>query len=136
MRWRLLKSAHTGSSVLLRQTRMQLTIYHNPHCSKSRQALELIRETGAEPAVVEYLSAPPDAATLLRLASMLELRVSDLLRTGETEFKEAHDLPPLDDDAALADWIVRHPHVLQRPIVSDGNRAIVGRPPENVLDLL
>lgn len=117
---------------------MALTIYHNPRCSKSRQTLEIIREAGVEPAVVRYLQDTPSAAEILALASALRLPVSDLLRRGESAFKDARDLPALEDDDALAQWLAAHPAVLQRPIVVDAEtgRAVVGRPPDNVRDLL
>jgi arsenate reductase len=115
-----------------------LTIYHNPRCSKSRQTLEIITESGLQPAIVEYLSNPPDAERILRMADLLGMPVSALLRRGEDEFKNATDLPELDDDTALAAWLAQNPKVLERPIVVDdtGNRAIVGRPPENVRELI
>lgn len=117
---------------------MNITIYHNPRCSKSRKTLEIIRETGIEPKVVEYLQQPPDAARTAHLAALLGLTVSDLLRRSEADFTEASNLPSLDDNAALAAWIEDHPKVLQRPIVVDDDRdvAVIGRPPENVLEIL
>lgn len=117
---------------------MSITIYHNPRCSKSRQTLALLNDAGVEPKIVQYLSDSPDANTLLELSRKLEMPLSDLLRRGEKEFKEATDLPPLDDNAALATWMARHPIVIERPIVVDNasGRAVVGRPPENVLSLL
>ena len=116
---------------------MKLTIYHNPRCSKSRQTLEIIREHGIEPEVVHYLDETPDGKTLLGLARMLGTGIGAMVREGETEYREARDLPATDD-AALAEWLSRHPRVLQRPIVVDRSRrrAVIGRPPENVLDLL
>ena len=116
---------------------MSLTIYHNPRCSKSRATLLLLQESGVEHDVVEYLGEPPTAARILQLAALLGVPVSELLRRGEDEFKNAQDLPYLDDDGALAAWIERNPKVLQRPIVvdDDGNRAVVGRPPANVFEL-
>ncbi|MGI9270440.1 MAG: arsenate reductase (glutaredoxin) [Woeseiaceae bacterium] len=115
-----------------------LTIYHNPRCSKSRQTLEIITESGIEPAIVQYLENPPDAARILHMAGLLRIPVAALLRRGEDDFKNATDLPDLDDDAALANWIEQNPRVLERPIVVDdsGDRAIVGRPPENVRELI
>lgn len=115
-----------------------LTVYHNPRCSKSRKTLELLREAGIEPAIVEYLNEPPDAERILRLATLLEVPVSDLLRRGEDEFKNAVDLPELGDDSALAAWMARNPKTLERPIVVDDEheRAVVGRPPENALALI
>lgn len=117
---------------------MAVTIYHNPSCSKSRKTLELIHESGVEHTIVSYLDAPPDAATILAIVARLELQVADLLRRGENEFKNAADLPDLDDDAALAAWLEKHPIVLERPIVVDieTGQAILGRPPENVQALL
>lgn len=116
---------------------MTITIYHNPACSKSRKTLQLIEASGIEPNIVRYLDEPPDAATLRRLATLLKLRLEDLVRKGDPAF-EAADSPPLQDDAALAAWVTQHPRVLQRPIVVDeeNNTAVIGRPPENVFKLL
>jgi len=115
---------------------MSITIYHNPRCSKSRKTLELLEEAGVTPTIVEYLSTPPSAATTLRHATLMGVRVADLLRRGEAEFKEATDMPDLDDDVALATWLESHPQVIERPIVvdEDGDRAVIGRPPEIVLE--
>ncbi len=117
---------------------MTVTIYHNPRCSKSRQSLELLRDTGVEPNVVEYLKQPPTPSQIMALADKLGVGVADILRTGEAEYKKAADLPALDDDAALAGWLAAHPKVLQRPIVVNEKTgaAVVGRPPENVLQIL
>jgi arsenate reductase len=115
-----------------------LTIYHNPRCSKSRKALELIQESGVEPTIVEYLKVTPDAGRIVRMAGLLDVPVAALLRRGEDEFKNATDLPDLADNAALAAWIESNPKTLERPIVVDdaNDRAVVGRPPENVLTLI
>ena len=115
-----------------------LTIYHNPRCSKSRQSLEIITDSGIEPTIIQYLENAPDAARILQLARLLEKPVAALLRRGEEAFKNATDLPDLDDDTALASWLARNPKVLERPIVVDDeqNRAVLGRPPENVRELL
>ena len=117
---------------------MNVTIYHNPRCSKSRKTLEIIEDSGVSPQVVLYLKEKLGAADILDLASRLHLPVADLLRRGEAVFKEATNLPDLNDDAALAAWVAANPMVLQRPIVVDtatGN-AVIGRPPENVHELL
>lgn len=114
-----------------------VTIYHNPRCSKSRKTLEILEERGTGHRIVEYLQTPPDAAQILDLAARLGMPVQALLRRGEADFKQATDLPDLDDDAALADWLAAHPIVIERPIVvADDGRAVIGRPPENVLELL
>ena len=115
-----------------------LTIYHNPRCSKSRKTLQILTDSGIEPTIVEYLQQSPSAERILRLASLLGAPVADLLRRGEDDFKNADDVPDLTDDAALAAWIERNPKTLERPIVVDdeNGQAIVGRPPENVLELI
>lgn len=117
---------------------MPYTIYHNPRCSKSRKTLELIEAAGETPRIVRYLDDPPDADTILEIASRIGVPVRKLLRQKETEVREAADLPGLDDDRALAEWISAHPKTLERPIVVDdaGPAAVVGRPPENVARLL
>ncbi len=117
---------------------MTIKIYHNPRCSKSRASLQLLNERGVEPEIIAYLESPPSADTILELAGLLGVSVADLLRRGEAEFRQADDLPDLDDDPGLANWIAAHPRVLQRPIIvsADGSRAVVGRPPENVLEVL
>jgi len=117
---------------------MSLEIYHNPRCSKSRKTLEIIQDAGVEPTIVLYLDNTPGAAEILDIAGKLGKSVADLLRRGESTFKEAADLPDLGDDAALAAWIEAHPIVLERPIVVDtaSGKAVVGRPPENVSELL
>ena len=117
---------------------MAVTIYHNPRCSKSRQTLALVTESGVTHNIVEYVQDAPDAATLLTLANKLRVPLADLLRRSEIEFKEASDLPALDDDEKLAEWLAVHPTVLERPIVVDdeSGKAVIGRPPENVLALL
>lgn len=117
---------------------MSITIYHNPRCSKSRKTLELLQSHGVTPTIVEYLAAPPDADTLQRIAGLLGTPLQDLLRRGEDAFSDAGDDVPLDDEKALAHWVHQNPSVLERPIVvdEDNDRAVLGRPPENVLDLL
>ena len=117
---------------------MSLKIYHNPRCSKSRKTLEIIQESGIEPAIVLYLQDTPTAAAILDIADQLGKAVADLLRRGESQFKEADDLPDLADDAALAAWLEKHPIVLERPIVVDtaSGKAVIGRPPENVKALV
>jgi len=117
---------------------MSLKIYHNPRCSKSLKTLEIIREAGVEPTIVLYLQEPPAAAEILDVAATLGKPLAELLRRGEAAFKEAGDLPDLADDAALAGWLESHPVVLERPIVvdMDTGRAVVGRPPESVTELL
>jgi arsenate reductase len=117
---------------------MAVTIYHNPRCSKSRQTLQIITDSGTVHKVVLYLEDTPNAATIVNLAGKLGMSVAELLRRGESEFKEASDLPELADDARLAEWLAAHPIVLERPIVvnDESGKAVIGRPPENVSTLL
>ena len=115
---------------------MTVTIYHNPRCSKSRQTLALLEENGVAPKVVPYLETPPDAATLGRILDMLDLEPRALMRRKETVYGEnGLDDPALSRDALIA-AMVAHPILIERPIVVAGDRAAVGRPPENVLGLL
>ncbi len=115
---------------------MSVRIYHNPRCSKSRQTLELLRERGVEPEIVEYLNEPPDAPTLLDLAAQLGVSVRELLRTGESAYKDARGKVDAMDETGLANWLSRHPQVMQRPIVVSSSGVRIGRPPEAVLELL
>ena len=117
---------------------MSITIYHNPRCSKSRKTLELLQEHGVTPVIIPYLDEAPAAATTLALARALSLPVKAILRTGEDDFKAAKAQLDLDNDDELASWLATHPRALERPIVIDdeSGRAVIGRPPENVLELL
>ena len=117
---------------------MTITIYHNPRCSKSRQTLALIEGAGVEPHIVEYLKDTPSGAEIAGLAASLGVAVVDIVRSGESDYKDATDRPDAADDNALAAWIAAHPRVLQRPIVVNEatGKAVIGRPPENVLEIL
>ncbi len=113
-----------------------LIIYHNPKCSKSRQALKLLRERGIEPRIVEYLKSPPDEDTLARLLGMLEMEPFDLLRRGEDEYEQLGLEELKDDRKELIRQMTAHPILIERPIVVKGNQARLGRPPEAVLEVL
>lgn len=115
---------------------MNITIYHNPRCSKSRQTLALIQEKGLEPTVIEYLKTPPDAATLSRLVKALGIPPRELLRKGETAYRELGLSNTALKDADLIQAMVLHPILIERPIVEKDGKAVLGRPPENVLTLL
>ncbi|KUJ84258.1 arsenate reductase (glutaredoxin) [Microbulbifer flavimaris] len=112
------------------------TIYHNPRCSKSRQTLQLLQDNGVEPEVVLYLETPPDAGTLSDLLKKLGIGARDLLRTGETAYKELKLKNMELTDAQLIEAMVANPKLIQRPIVVHDDRAVLGRPPENALELL
>lgn len=113
----------------------QVTIYHNPRCSKSRQTLELLQEHGVEPTVVEYLKTPPNAAELQSLLTKLGLSADELLRKKETLYKEL-GLAGVNDDDALIAAMINNPKLIERPIVVKGDKAAIGRPPESVLGIL
>jgi arsenate reductase len=115
---------------------MSVTIYHNPRCSKSRQTLQLLRDKGIEPNIVEYLSTPPNPAELSDILNRLGLEPRDLMRKKEAEYAEAGlDNPGLSREE-LIQRMVDYPKVIERPIVLKDNKAAVGRPPENVLEIL
>jgi arsenate reductase (glutaredoxin) len=111
------------------------TIFHNPKCTKSRQTLALLQEHGVEPQVVEYLKNPPTAAELKGILAKLGMKPEQLVRKGEEVFKENYAGKTLTD-AQWIDAMVKHPILIERPIVVSGNRAVIGRPPENVKPLL
>jgi arsenate reductase len=114
----------------------QISIFHNPRCSKSRGALELLEERGIQPQIIRYLETPPSAAELKALLGKLGIGARQLLRTGEDEYKEL-DLanPALGDDQLIA-AMASHPKLIERPIVIVGDKAVIGRPPEKVLEIL
>lgn len=113
-----------------------IVIYHNPRCSKSRQTLDLLRAHGIEPEIVQYLENPPNAATLKTLLGKLGMGARQLLRKGEPEYRSAGLDDPACSDARIIAAMVEHPRLIERPIVVAGDRAVLGRPPENVLALL
>ena len=113
-----------------------VTIYHNPRCSKSRATLSLLRARGIEPDVVEYQKNPPDENDLARILGMLELAPIDLIRKGEDEYTELGLEEKKEDSGELIRQMIAHPILIERPIVVKGNQARIGRPPENVLDIL
>ncbi|KAA0875799.1 arsenate reductase (glutaredoxin) [Nitrincola tapanii] len=114
----------------------QYLLYHNPRCSKSRQALELLREHGIEPEICEYLKTPPDLNTLRQLMRALGMAPSEVLRRKEVEFVQAGlDQGPLDDETVLH-ALAQYPKLLERPILVKDQQARIGRPPEALLELL
>lgn len=109
-------------------------IYHNPRCSKSRATLALLEERGITPHIVEYLKTPLGIAEIRRILKMLCMDPHDIVR--KVEAKQAGVDPVGLDDAALVAAIAAHPEIMERPIVLHGNRAAIGRPPENILKIL
>jgi len=114
---------------------MAIRILHNPRCSKSRQALALLQAQGIEPEVVEYLKTPPDVVELDRILKALDMEPEALMRKGEDVYKELVK-GKRRSRAQLIDLMVRHPILIERPIVINGDKAALGRPPEAVLAIL
>ncbi|MBJ2244852.1 arsenate reductase (glutaredoxin) [Pseudomonas haemolytica] len=113
-----------------------LTLYHNPRCSKSRGALELLEARGLTPKVVRYLETPLDAAQIKALLKKLGISARQLLRTGEDEYKTLDLADASLSEAQLIAAIAAHPKLMERPILETTTKAIIGRPPENVLEIL
>jgi len=114
----------------------QIVIYHNPRCSKSRATLQLLQERGIEPEIIEYLKTPPSAARLKELLAMLDLSPRELMRKGEEPYKTLGLRDAGLDDDTLVAAMVDNPILIERPIVVTDGKARLGRPPEQVLELL
>ena len=113
-----------------------LTIYHNPRCSKSRKTLQIIKDHGIEPTVVEYLKTPIKKFELENISRLLNKRPKDYVRKSESDFKENNIKDIIENDIELINRMVKFPKIIERPIVVFRDKAIIGRPPENVLELL
>lgn len=114
---------------------MSYKIYHNPRCSKSRQALSILQEKPLDYEIIEYLKNVPTANELKALLLALNMNAEDILRKGESVYKENYKGKKLSEE----EWIeamVANPKLIERPIITDGKRAIIGRPPEKVLELI
>lgn len=111
-------------------------ILHNPRCSKSRQTLALLEENGETPEIIEYLNTPPSAEELTFIINELGIEPRDLMRKGETEYKELNLADENLSKEQLIDAMVATPRLIERPIVIKNNKVAVGRPPENVLAIL
>lgn len=114
----------------------RIRIYHNPRCSKSRQTLEILRQQDDNPEIIEYLKTPPTRQELEAILDMLGLEPRQLMRTKEAEYTEQQ----LDDENLSRDQLIQAmldtPKLIERPIVINGNRAAIGRPPEKILEIL
>ena len=118
-------------------TNSTVTIYYNPSCSKSRQTLEILEQKNITPNIIEYMKEPPDKETIQKISGLLGVPPRDLLRTTEQVYKDAglDDTDLTDDD--ILEALSECPSLLQRPIVIvDDEKAVLGRPPENVLEIL
>ncbi len=115
---------------------MKVRIYHNPRCSKSREALRLLRERGLEPEIVEYLKTPPSPGTLRALLRRMGIGARDLLRRREPPFRELGLADPEKSEEELIRAMVAHPVLIERPIVETEKGVRIGRPPEKILEIL
>jgi arsenate reductase (glutaredoxin) len=115
---------------------MSVTIYHNPRCSKSRQTLALIEESGANPDVIEYLKTPPNATELDAILTKLGKEPRDLMRKKEPPYAALDLADASKSRSALIKAMVENPVLIERPIVLANGKAAIGRPPEDVLDIL
>ena len=113
-----------------------LTLYHNPRCSKSRGALELLEARGLTPTVVRYLDTPLDASQIRDLLAKLNIGARQLLRSGEDEYKALNLADASLSEAQLIDAMAAHPKLIERPVLVVGVKAVIGRPPEKVLEIL
>lgn len=112
-----------------------LILWHNPRCSKSRQGLALLQDRGIEPKINLYLETPPDRARLDQILEKLQIKAADLIRTGQSEWKQSGLTKDTPEDQ-LRDLIIAHPILIERPILETAEAAIIGRPPEDLLKLL
>jgi arsenate reductase len=115
---------------------MSVTIYHNPRCGKSRQTLQLLKDQGIEPDIIEYLKTPPSVQELDDILKKLGMEPRDLMRKKEAEYKANALDDATQDRQTLIQAMVEHPILIERPIVLANGKAAVGRPPENVLAIL
>jgi arsenate reductase len=115
---------------------MSVTIYHNPRCNKSRQTLQLLRDRGIEPQIIEYLETPPDAKTLDVFLTKLGMEPRELMRRKEAPYKALELADESLDRTVLIAAMVANPILIERPIVVNGDKVALGRPPESVLKIL
>ena len=113
-----------------------ITIYHNPRCSKSRQTLELLQDNNITPEIILYLESPPDKKQIKSLLAKLGMGARELIRTSEDAYKENGLSDKTLSDEQLIDAMIKEPKLIQLPIVVSGEKAVLGRPPENALELL
>lgn len=114
----------------------QVIIYHNPRCSKSRQTLQLLHDQNIEPTVIEYLQTPPSKQELNDILSKLNMQPRELMRKKEADYKELGLADESLSDTQLIAAMIKHPKLIERPIVVNNGKAAIGRPPENVLEIV
>lgn len=115
---------------------MGVVIYHNPRCVTSRKTLDLLRSKKVEPKIIEYLKTPPDEAQIKKLLAQLGLTARELLRKREPDYKKLKLDDPSVTDAKIIRAMAEHPVLIERPVVVNGNKAVLGRPPAKALEIL
>lgn len=115
---------------------MTIKIYHNPRCSKSRQALEALQNKGIEPEIILYLETPPSFAEIADILKKLQMKPRDIMRKKEAEYEEQNLSNQKLSDSDLIEAITKTPKLLERPIVVNGNKVAIGRPLENILKII
>lgn len=111
-------------------------IFHNPRCSKSRQALQILQDSNCDIEIINYLETNLNASLIKDVLHKLSLKPRDILRTSEQDYKDNNLKEDNFSDDDLIDYMIKHPKLIERPIVIKGHRAVLGRPPENVLELI
>jgi arsenate reductase len=111
-------------------------IFHNPRCSKSRQALRILQDSNCDIEIINYLETNLNASLIKDVLHKLSLKPRDILRTSEQDYKDNNLKEDNFSDDDLIDYMIKHPKLIERPIVIKGHKAVLGRPPENVLELL
>lgn len=111
-------------------------IFHNPRCSKSRQALQILKDNNCDIEIINYLETDLNASLIKDVLHKLSLKPRDILRTSEQDYKDNNLKEDNFSDDDLIDYMIKHPKLIERPIVIKGHRAVLGRPPENVLELI
>lgn len=112
-----------------------MKIYHNPRCRKSRESLTLLQEKNIEPEIIKYLDTPPSSSELREILKKLGIKAEQLVRKSEKIYKENYKGKTLSEEQWI-EAMVKHPKLIERPIVIKGNKAVIGRPPQNVLELI
>ena len=115
---------------------MAVKIYHNPRCSKSRKTLQLLQDNGVEPEVIEYLKNPPEPSEIKKLLKLLGCNARDLMRKNENAFKELNLKDQSLTEDILIDAMYKNPILIERPVVVANGKAVIGRPPESVLEII
>lgn len=111
-------------------------IYHNPNWSKSRKSVEILKNSGINYKIIKYLTDIPSKKDIKKICNMLSIKPKYLVRKGEKDFKENNLITIIDNDDLLIEKMNLYPKIIERPIIIIGDKAVIGRPPENILDIL